>query len=108
MSRNLTRLARAYCLCIVVGLFSLILLLKNNLGHIPTSAVSLPLLYTFLLSTLIFLFWFALTRHPEKAALLGTVTLMFLLFYGHLFDLVGEKVVLGISIGYVKLFLACL
>lgn len=106
LSRTLSRLASAYFLCIVVGFFSLIVLWKNNLGQIPTSAVYLPLFYTFLLSTVVFHFWLVVTRAPEKVALLGSATLMLLLFYGHLFDLVGGKVFLGISIGYVKLFLA--
>jgi len=106
LHRTIRRLAAAFLLCVMVGIFPLVALWKNNLGQVPASAVYLPLLYTFLLVLVLYAGWLSLTRSPEKAALLCCASVIFLLMYGHLYNLVGSKVLLDFSIGYAKLFAA--
>jgi hypothetical protein len=99
------RFLRAFLLSAIVGLFPLIFLWKNNLGQISSSAVLPSLLYTLLYVLIVFLVWLFFVRSLEKSVLLSVVTTVFVFSFGHLFTFVGDKEILGISIGFIKLFL---
>lgn len=105
MLNQFRRYIRSFFLSLVVGSFPLVALWKSNLGQIPTSAVTNNLLYTFLFILLVSGFWLLIIRKPEKSALLSCATFLFVFSYGHLYNWMVGKTFLGLSIGYMKLFL---
>ena len=102
------RTARSFLVCLAAGLFPLFVLWNQNLGQVPASAVMNTLPGTLLFIAAVLLFWLAVTRSPEKSALLSCATIVFVFSYGHLYNLVGNRVLFGLAIGYVKLLLVFL
>jgi hypothetical protein len=64
----------------------------------------IPFLITLGLILLIFGFWLLSTRSWENAAIISAVTLLIFLSFGHIYNLVDEKTIFGINIGFIKLF----
>ncbi len=108
MPKKTLRLGRSLLLAILIGLFPLISLWKNNLGQIPFPAVTLPFIFTLIFILIVFGICFLILRSPEKASLQSVVTSIFVFSFGHLYNLVGNSTFLGVSIGFVKLFVFCL
>lgn len=106
MLKKLSRFLGFLVFGVVVTLFPLIALWKVNLGQISASAVWPSMGYTSLCGVVIFMAWFAASHSPEKAALLTTLTSLYLFSYGHLVNLTEFLQLGSISIGYVKLFFA--
>jgi hypothetical protein len=105
LSNSMKRFLRSFLVCLVVGYFPLIFLWKSNLDQVSPSTVTQNLLFTLVYVLVVYGFWFLLCRSPEKTAILSCVTAIFVFSFGHLFNAIGNRVILGLSIGYAKLFL---
>jgi hypothetical protein len=103
MKITLKRLFSSKLAVILIGLFPILSLWKNNLGQIQSSAVIKPLLFTFLLILVIYSLFLLVSRSPEKSALFSLVILVFIFSFGHVYNLLEQKP-LGINIGYIRLF----
>jgi hypothetical protein len=102
------RILKVVLFILLVGLFPLIALWKANLGQLPASVVLMPSLVTIVIILIIYGIWLAITRSFEKAALLTGVFSVFALTFGHVYNLVAQKMIFGISIGFMKLLLVYL
>lgn len=103
MKITFKRLIPSISSVILIGLFPLFSLWKNNLGQIQSSAAIKPLLFTVLLILVIYSLFLLLSRSPEKSAMFSLVVLIFIFSFGHVYNLLEQKP-LGINIGYIKLF----
>lgn len=88
----------------LAGIFSIIALWNNNIGEVQADYVLQILLMTFIINLIIFGFWLLITRSPSKTALLSIATYIFLYSFGHIYNIIGNQVILGVEIGFVKLF----
>ena len=104
-SQLLSRILRAFLLVLLVGLTPLISLWNLNLVQIQSVVVIQPLLVTLLLILIISGVWLLASRSLEKAALLASVTFLFVFTFGHVYNLIKGKMLFGFSIGFVKLFI---
>ncbi len=103
MPQNLSRASLAFFLSLLTGLFPLMALWSSNLGQIaPTEALP-SLLLTVAFVAVVFHVCFATVRSAIQAALLASVTFVFVFSFGHLYNLIGEKSLLGVSLGVIKL-----
>ncbi len=104
----LSRLLRVILLVLLVGLTPLFSLWNQNLIQIQSSVVLKPLWITILFILGVSGIWLLISRSLEKAALLACLTLLFFFTFGHAYNLVGEKTLFGIPIGFMKLLLVYL
>jgi hypothetical protein len=102
------RIIRAIYFSLAIGVFPILALWKNNLGELNGSALIRPLLISILFILLTLVLGLLLGRTWEKAALFSALASLFAFSYGHVYNLVGTKVILGISVGYVKLLVVYL
>ena len=105
MPKLVIRITRSLLLAFIIGLFPLLELWRTNLGQVANSALLNPLLYTILFIAVVFGLWLLITRSWEKTALLSVLTSIFVFSFGHLYNVLGQKTVFGVSIGFFKLLL---
>ena len=103
MPKPSIRIIRALLFSLLIGLYPILGLWKSNLGELAGSALFNPLLITVLFILITLFLGLLLGRTWEKAALFSALTSLFALSFGHVYNLVGQKVILGVSLGYVKL-----
>jgi hypothetical protein len=103
MQSKFTRISRSILLGLLTGIFPLVALWKNNLGQIPASVILSPFLFTLLFILITNGIWLLLSRSFEKAAFLSALFNLFVFSFGHVFNLVGQMIIFGISIGFIKL-----
>ena len=88
----------------LAGIFSIIALWNNNIGEVQADYVLQILLMTFIINLIIFGFWLLITRSPSKTALLSIATYIFFILLVSIYNIIGNQVILGVEIGFVKLF----
>jgi hypothetical protein len=108
MPKQLSRILRSLLLVLTIGLLPLISLWRTNLGQLANSALTTPFLLTLAFILTVWGITWLITRSLEKAALFGALTSIFAFTFGDLYNIVGQKTIFGISIGYFKLLLAWL
>jgi hypothetical protein len=108
MSSLAKRILHSTLLVLLTGLFPILALWRNNLGQIKSVIVLKPFLFTLVFTLAVFSIWLLITRHWEKAALASTLTLVFILSFGHVYNLLAGKVLFGIPVGYIKLLVVFL
>lgn len=103
MPRISTRIIRSLLFSLLLGLFPIIALWRYNLGQLANAALLNPLLITVVFILLSFGLGLLISRSWEKAGLFSALTSVFTLSFGHIYNVVGQKVILGLTLGYVKL-----
>jgi hypothetical protein len=105
MPKTSTRVARSILFSLLLGTFPVLALWRTNLGQLAMAALWLPLLITLGFIVVTFGLGLLIGRTWEKAGLFSALTSVFVLSFGHLYNLVGQKEFLGISLGFLKLIL---
>ena len=91
---------------VLLAIYSVLFLYSANLGQVPFSVLLRPLAFSVSVTFLITFLSITATKNDQKAGLF-TGWLFFLFFtYGHGFDLINGKTILGMQIGYVKPLIA--
>lgn len=104
MKTKLSHLISSILPVLLTGLFPLIALWKNNLGQIPASVVTAPLLYTLVFILAVFGLFLLIFRSLEKSSLMSLVTFLLVFSFGHVYNLVGQVLIFGKTVGFIKLF----
>jgi hypothetical protein len=91
-------------LSILAGIYSIISLWNNNIGEIQSDYVVTLIFITIGINIVIYCLWLIISRSPAKSALLSIATYIFLYSFGHIYNIIGNQVILGIEIGFIKLF----
>ena len=104
MKMKLSLRLQSTLLPILTGLLPIIVLWNNNLGQMKSKIVLLPLLFTLVYLLAVMAIWLLITRSLRKTALLSTMTSILTFSFGHLYNLLQNNSIFGISIGFVKLF----
>lgn len=73
--------------------FTVLILAANNLGEIELSVIWRPLAYSLLGTAIIYLISWLILRNSVKAALLAFILSGFSLTYGHIFNLLEDRVI---------------
>ncbi len=91
---------------VLIAVYSVLYLYSANLGQIPLSVTLRPLAFS-VITTLILTFVIIVVKIDiHKSGLVaGWICLLFFT-YGHVFDLINDKTILGTQIGYLKPFVA--
>jgi hypothetical protein len=90
------------------GIFPLIALWNINKSQINTRDVSTALILTILFDVIFVCLLVCLTKNTAKANYIALVIFVFFYSYGHVYELISQKQILGFTIGYVKLLVAFL
>jgi hypothetical protein len=107
MPKTHTRIIRSLLFSLLLGLFPILALWRYNLGQLSTPALYQPLGITAAFILVTFTLGLLVSRSWEKAGLISVLTSLFALSFGHLYNLVGVRVIFGITIGYFKLLAVC-
>jgi hypothetical protein len=91
-------------LSILTGVYSIISLWSNNIGEVQSEVVVTLLFITIGINIVVYSLWLIISRSPAKSALLSIATYIFLYSFGHIYNIIGNQVILGMEIGFVKLF----
>jgi hypothetical protein len=84
---------------LILGICPLLLLWFNNVEQISAYAVLRSLIFSLAVMLMVILLSFILFRNAAKATLFSSCALLLFYAYGHLFNLIEEKSILGIVIG---------
>jgi len=103
-----SQILQSILLVLLVGFTPLISLWNQNLDQIQSEVVLKPLFITLIIIIIINCIWLVVSRSLKKSALLTSVTLIFFFTFGHLYNLIEGKTLMGLQIGYVKLLLVYL
>ena len=93
---------------LLVGYIPLIVLWNNNKTQIYTHDVNLSLLITAVFVVLIWIVFALIFRSPLRASIAASLFFLLVFSYGHIYNLVKDEPVLGISFGFKKLLLVFL
>ena len=72
------------------GIYPVLALYSINASEVLFISIQKALITSIVVTLGIFLIWLAVIRSWEKAALIATLTIIFFLTYGHVFDVTGE------------------
>lgn len=88
---------------VFTGAYAVTYLLSANLGQVSPNVIWSSLTAAAALSILTLLGCLLLFQKLHKAALGSSLILLTFFSFGHVFDLIGQRAVLGMTFGYVKL-----
>lgn len=108
MPQPIKQIIRSVLLVLFTGFLPIIVMWRNNVGQIKSTAVLIPLLITLVLTLLVFGFWLLITRAWNKAAIISALTLIFLLSFGHVYNLIEDMTIIGFKVGFIKLLIVFL
>jgi len=87
------------------GIFPPLAMLIANAGYTPLSSIAHPLVFSVLISLLIFLVVRAFVRKWDKAAIISSILILVFFTFGHLYDLLKPVKVIHIEIGRLRYLL---
>jgi len=88
---------------ILIAAYSVLFLFTANLGQIPLNVLPAPLLASMLFAVVFFLLCWLAIRNLQKAGLAAGLLLLLFYTFGHIYNLVGTRLLFGMEIGFVKL-----
>ena len=91
-------------LTILVGVFPIIALWQSNIGEFPSGFFVNILLISMAVNLLIYVVWLIIFKELSKSSMLTISTSVYLFTFGHIFNLIGNKVLFGVEFGFLKLF----
>jgi hypothetical protein len=97
------RISRSLIFSLLFGIFPILTLSKSNLGQIQSSFFLKPILFSLIFTLMIYGICLIISRSWERAAAFSGVISLFVFSFGHVYNLVGQKTFLGISVGFIKL-----
>lgn len=87
---------------VILAIYSVLFLFSNNLGQIPISVIVRPLIISVVFAIVIYALCLLMIRKIHKAGLVSGWLLFLFFIYGHGYDLIKGKVILGMEMGYLK------
>lgn len=86
-----------------IGLLPVLMLWANNVAQIKPQSVLISLAYTCLFILAIWLLCLLIYRSQQKASLLSSVIFVLFFSFGHVYNVLKNQTIFGISVGFVKL-----
>ena len=99
----LPRFSRTLLLVLLTGVIPLFALWNQNIDQIQAKIIIQPLIYTILFNLIILGIWLLISRSIDKAVLLTCLTIIMFFSFGHTYNLIEGKRLIGFSVGYMKL-----
>ena len=93
---------------LLVGFFPLISLWNNNKTQIYSHDVNLSLLITAVFVVVVWILFALIFRSPLRASIAASLFFLLIFSYGHVYNMVKDETVLGISFGFKKLLVVYL
>jgi len=90
---------------LLLGSFPPLAMLIANAGYTPLSSITHPLIFSFLISLLIFLVVRAFVHQWEKASVISSILILVFFTFGHLYDLLKPVKVIHLEIGRLRYLL---
>lgn len=104
----LKKIARFPIFGLLIGILPFLILWNNNKTQVYARDVVSSLLLTMAFVVVFWALFLLITRSAARASLASTLFFLLFFSFGHVYNLVQNKVFLGISIGFIKLLAAYL
>jgi hypothetical protein len=91
---------------VLLAIYSVLFLYSVNLGQVPFSVILRPLALSTVATIAVTLICIAVDQKKQKCGLIAGWFLLLFFIYGHVYDLISGRTILGMQIGYLKPLLA--